>query len=158
MTTNYDGLIEKYCGLEAVDSGNDAGVYRWRRGSTNKYVFHPHGTWKNPAKVVLSTRDYYSVVNDKVVQDTLRATLTDKTILFIGSGAGLGDPNLGKLLEVCTKTCCVSIYMILKYQRRNANGTYFHTRSGSGRNIRTSVPDITYYSQRDWKFQYPNYR
>ncbi|XXH03339.1 hypothetical protein Hte_009737 [Hypoxylon texense] len=99
LTTNYDTLLENYCGFDSVDSGNEAGVLRWRRKSGNNYVFHPHGTWSNPSKLVLSTKDYYSVVRDKVIQDTMRATLTDKTILFIGCGTGLQDPNMGKLLE-----------------------------------------------------------
>ncbi|KAI1770694.1 SIR2-like domain-containing protein [Hypoxylon cercidicola] len=99
MTTNYDGLLEKYCGLQALDSRDDRTVHRWRRGSSRGYVFHPHGFWNNPDKVVLSARDYYDVVNDDVIQDTLKAILADKTVLFIGSGGGLGDPNFGQLLQ-----------------------------------------------------------
>lgn len=70
----------------------------YQRGSLDA-VFHPHGYWYNPDNVVLSAQDYYGVKGDHDVQETLRHILATKTVLFVGCGGGLADPNFGRLME-----------------------------------------------------------
>ncbi|KAH9909319.1 SIR2-like domain-containing protein [Xylariomycetidae sp. FL2044] len=97
FTTNYDDLLEKHCHMRAVDTTQPQGLIDFRRGC--KLVFHPHGIWKNPEGVVLSTGDYYNVKRDSVVQETLSHLFETRTVLFVGCGGGLKDPNYGPLLE-----------------------------------------------------------
>ncbi|KAH7010846.1 SIR2-like domain-containing protein [Microdochium trichocladiopsis] len=98
MTTNYDGLMEKYCGLSPLDSSDKDKLMEFNRRHCDG-VFHPHGYWKNPKHIVLDAIDYYKVQHDDGVQETLRNIFTGRTILFVGCGGGLADPNFGELLK-----------------------------------------------------------
>jgi hypothetical protein len=97
LTTNYDDVLEKYCGLQRVGRSNKDDVARFRRGDL-KGVFHIHGSYHDSHEVVLDTTDYYQVKHSDDLQDMLRSYLQDKTILFIGCGSGLEDPNFEVLL------------------------------------------------------------
>ncbi|KAH7319501.1 hypothetical protein BKA65DRAFT_599550 [Rhexocercosporidium sp. MPI-PUGE-AT-0058] len=98
LTTNYDDVLEKYCGLQRVGRSNQDGVSKFQRGDLNG-VFHIHGSYCDPHEVVLDTTDYYSVKHSDVVQDVLKTFLQYKTILFVGCGSGLEDPNFDALLK-----------------------------------------------------------
>jgi hypothetical protein len=98
LTTNYDDILEKYYYLQRVGRSNKDDVSRFRRGDLNG-VFHIHGSYHDSHEVVLDTRDYYEVKHSDNVQDLLRSYLQDKTILFIGCGSTLMDPNFEELLR-----------------------------------------------------------
>jgi SIR2-like domain len=49
--------------------------------------------------VVLDTTDYYEVAHSDEVQSILKNFLEFKTILFVGCGSGLEDPNFNVLLK-----------------------------------------------------------
>jgi hypothetical protein len=97
-TTNYDSLIEKVTGLRTVTWRDSAQVEYLIRG-TDPGVLHLHGHWLNPDSVVLGIRSYEMVLGDAHAQTIQHALRTMKTLLFIGCGAGLADPNLGALLR-----------------------------------------------------------
>jgi tetratricopeptide (TPR) repeat protein len=59
---------------------------------------HLHGHWQDPESVVLGIRSYEAVLGDVHAQTVLRSLRLKHTLVFIGCGAGLGDPNLGALL------------------------------------------------------------
>jgi len=98
LTTNYDDILEKHCGLQRIGRSNQDDVSRFRRGDLNG-IFHIHGSYHDAHEVVLDTTDYYDVKNSDMVQDMLRTFLQDKTILFVGCGSGLEDPNFDALLR-----------------------------------------------------------
>ena len=98
LTTNYDDLIEKWCDLDPIDSSKPDDLQKFNQRLKDG-VFHPHGYWEHPTTVVLNAINYYAVQHDDGVQETLRNILTGKTVLFVGCGGGLADPNFGKLLE-----------------------------------------------------------
>ncbi|TGJ82340.1 hypothetical protein E0Z10_g6414 [Xylaria hypoxylon] len=98
LTTNYDDLLEKHCDLEPIDASDPNGLVSFRRGS-RPAVFHPHGYWRNASNIVLSAEQYWRVKNDQVVQETLQHILATKTVLFVGCGGGLSDPNFGPLIH-----------------------------------------------------------
>lgn len=98
LTTNYDDVLEKYCGLQRIGRSNQNDVSRFRRGDLDG-VFHIHGSYHDVHEVVLNTTDYHNVKNSNMVQDMLKAFLQDKTILFVGYGSGLEDPNFNALLR-----------------------------------------------------------
>ena len=98
LTTNYDDVLEKYCGLQRVGRSNQDDISKFQRGDLNG-VFHIHGSYHDAHEVVLDTTDYYEVRHSDVVQDVLKTFLQYKTILFIGCGSGLEDPNFDALLR-----------------------------------------------------------
>jgi tetratricopeptide (TPR) repeat protein len=97
-TTNYDGLLEAVTGRPPVS---------WREGAKVERVFwedapgvlHLHGYWDEPESVVLGIRSYEQVLGDAQAQNLQRVLRTAKTLLFVGCGAGLHDPNFGALLR-----------------------------------------------------------
>lgn len=98
LTTNYDDILEKYCGLQRVGRSNQDNVSRFQRGDLDG-VFHIHGSYHDAHEVVLDTTDYYEVKHSDGVQDVLKTFLQYKTILFVGCGSGLEDPNFDALLR-----------------------------------------------------------
>nr|QZS37060.1 C164AB protein [Hypoxylon sp. CO27-5] len=98
MTTNYDDLLENHCGLPSISASDTDRLYSFQRRSFDG-VFHPHGHWKDSSNVVLSAEHYYDVVRHEGVQETLRHVLSTRTVLFVGCGGGLQDPNVGPLLR-----------------------------------------------------------
>jgi hypothetical protein len=98
LTTNYDDVLERYCGLQHIGRSNKEDVSRFQRGDLDG-VFHIHGSFHNPPEVVLDTTDYYKVKIPDIVQDILKTLLQYKSILFIGCGSGLEDPNFDVLLR-----------------------------------------------------------
>jgi hypothetical protein len=64
-----------------------------------KGVLHLHGSYREPEEVVLGTIDYFAVKQSAEVQSYLQSLLDDKTILFVGCGRGLEDPNFHALLK-----------------------------------------------------------
>ncbi|KAI1336541.1 SIR2-like domain-containing protein [Xylariaceae sp. FL0016] len=103
MTTNYDDLIEKHCHVTHIDPSDAEGIEAFQQGKSNR-IFHPHGFYKNASRVVLSGEDYNKVIQDTNVQQTLTTLCKTSTILFVGCGAGLADPNFGSLLSWVAET------------------------------------------------------
>jgi tetratricopeptide (TPR) repeat protein len=97
-TTNYDGLIEEVTGLPAVTWRDGAVVERVLRGE-EKRILHLHGYWEVPESVVLGVRDYAEVLGNAHAQTMQRAMRSLNTLLFVGCGEGLADPNFGALLR-----------------------------------------------------------
>jgi hypothetical protein len=98
MTTNYDELLEHYCGLHRVRRLIPEDVRKYERCSLNG-VFHIHGSFQDPPEVVLDSIGYYQVKTSDDVQNLLKTYLAHNTILFVGCGSGLEDPHFRALLE-----------------------------------------------------------
>ncbi|KID97830.1 ankyrin repeat containing protein, partial [Metarhizium majus ARSEF 297] len=100
MTTNYDGLIEHHCQLTALDGSQSGELELFNRRKVPNVVFHPHGYWKTPKYIVLDSLQYYDVGRvDNAVRKVLEDMLRGRTVVFVGCGAGVGDPNFGQLLQ-----------------------------------------------------------
>jgi hypothetical protein len=102
LTTNYDDVLEKFCGLQRISRSNQDDILRFQRGDLSA-VFHIHGSYHDAHEVVLDTTDYYEVKHSNEVQDILKTFLQYKTVLFIGCGSGLEDPNFDALLRWATE-------------------------------------------------------
>jgi hypothetical protein len=98
MTTNYDELLENYCDLQRVRRSIPDDVRKYEQGTLNG-VFHIHGSFQDPMEVVLDPIGYYQVKTSDDVQNLLKTYLGHSTILFVGCGSGLEDPNFNALLE-----------------------------------------------------------
>jgi hypothetical protein len=97
-TTNYDGLIEGVTGLRPITWNDDARIFRLLRGDENG-VLHLHGYWEEPDTVVLGVRSYESIVRDEQKQNVLRTLPLMRSLMFVGFGEGLSDPNFGPLFR-----------------------------------------------------------
>jgi SIR2-like domain len=97
-TTNYDDLLEEVTGLPPVTWMDGARVERVLRGD-EPGVLHLHGYWGTPESVILGIRSYEQVLGNEPAQNIQRTLATVKTLLFVGCGEGLHDPNFGKLIE-----------------------------------------------------------
>jgi tetratricopeptide (TPR) repeat protein len=97
-TTNYDGLIEESTGWPPVTWQDGAKVERVLRGS-DQGVLHLHGFWDRPETVILGIRDYARILGDVHAQSVQKAIRTTRTLLFVGCGDGLRDPNFGSVLK-----------------------------------------------------------
>jgi tetratricopeptide (TPR) repeat protein len=96
-TTNYDDLLEDVTDLPPVTWRDGSRVERLLRGD-EKGILHLHGHWDDPESVVLGIRSYEEVREDPHTQAVLRALRTLRTLIFIGCGDGLSDPNFGAFL------------------------------------------------------------
>ncbi|QSQ19298.1 SIR2 family protein [Pyxidicoccus parkwayensis] len=97
-TTNYDGLIEEATKLPAV-TWRQVGDIEHVLNKTETGVIHLHGFWRDPESVILGVRDYEKITSDRHAQLVLRSILLRSTVVFIGCGEGLADPNFGALLD-----------------------------------------------------------
>ena len=98
LTTNYDDLLEKICQSREIGRSDQSELLRFKRGELEG-ILHIHGSHHHPDEVVLDGTDYYAVTHSNEIQDILRTFLEYKTIVFVGCGSGLDDPNFGTLLK-----------------------------------------------------------
>jgi hypothetical protein len=98
FTTNYDHLLEQALHRDAVSWRNEAAVDRILRGDSNA-ILHLHGHYSDPRSVVLGWWDYAGIVDNEHTQAVMRALAMAKSILFVGFGAGLRDPNFDQFLR-----------------------------------------------------------
>jgi tetratricopeptide (TPR) repeat protein len=115
-TTNYDGLIEEGTDLQAVTWSEGARVERVLRRE-ERGVLHLHGYWRQPESVILGIRDYDKVLGDAHAQTMQQSMRSMKTLLFVGCGEGLGDPNFGALLRWSAKVFPGSEYRHFRLAR-----------------------------------------
>lgn len=97
-TTNYDDLIEEVISRPAVTWRAGAEVERVLR-QDDPGVLHLHGDWKEPESVILGIRSYEQVLGNAHAQIIQKALCTMNTLVFVGCGDGLADPNFGALLR-----------------------------------------------------------
>ena len=98
LTTNYDSLLSEATGLPPVTwEEHDKLLPLINRTSAG--ILHIHGYWQRPSSVVLGESSYDRVAADQDFQDALKSLWLGYSWIYVGSGDGLGDPNLGRLLE-----------------------------------------------------------
>lgn len=97
-TTNYDDMLAQVSGLEPVTWNDHPEVERILHGD-RKAILHLHGVWRKAESVVLGIRSYEKILGDAHAQTMLRTLRAARTLLFVGCGGGLEDPNLGALLR-----------------------------------------------------------
>ncbi|MER6612264.1 SIR2 family NAD-dependent protein deacylase [Streptomyces xantholiticus] len=103
LTTNYDDLLERASGKNTVTWDRLAEMQHEIRmpGSS---IIHLHGFWRRKESVIFGYRDYSNILKDQASQAILRALLSFKTLIFVGFGQGLSDPNFSGLTGWLTST------------------------------------------------------
>lgn len=97
-TTNYDGLIEQTHEIQPLTWQHPAYVDEWLKGA-QPGVLHLHGHFRAVDSVVLGRDSYKKTISDGHAQNVLRSLFQQRTLLFVGMGGGLDDPNFGALLD-----------------------------------------------------------
>jgi len=109
ITTNYDGLIETVCGRSAITWRDGPSAQRILRGDDDS-VLHVHGYWRDPESVILGVRSYEAVLANRPAQAMLRSLATMRSLILVGFGAGLEDPNFHALRRWMATTLAESEY------------------------------------------------
>jgi SIR2-like domain len=58
-------------------------------------VLHLHGYYRQVDSIILGARSYGEICRDEFAQTALRGLMISGTLVFVGCGAGLEDPNFG---------------------------------------------------------------
>jgi len=99
LTTNYDTLIENALGFSAVSQSNPALFLALANGSQTNLVGHLHGVWTEPGGVIFGTKDYERAKADEGVGTIHRSLYTNNSLVYIGFGQGMYDPNFSAVRE-----------------------------------------------------------
>lgn len=118
-TCNYDGIIEAALEIPGITWRDHGMVTKFLRGDLDA-VLHLHGHFREPQSVVLGIDSYQRIVGSQHAQAVQRALFLERTLVFVGFGAGLDDPNFGALLdwaaEVVTGSDCFHVRLAVDDQ------------------------------------------
>jgi SIR2-like domain/NACHT domain len=98
-TLNYDNLFEDATGRKAVTWLDKQEVQEVLLKVVANAVLHLHGWFKEPESVVLGLSSYLAVKADPHAQAVLQLFTIGRTLLFIGCGDTVLDPNFTRLLN-----------------------------------------------------------
>ena len=99
ITTNYDDLLDKHIGGNTIISDGTPALKRFFR-KMDTGICHVHGIWWHSKGAVLDNMDYQRTLQDDTLQQDLKNSMSSsEVLLFVGTGAGLDDPNFGHLLS-----------------------------------------------------------
>jgi len=95
-TTNYDSLLENALGRSPSTWQDASSAQQIIRG-TSKNVLHLHGAWEFPESIIFGAASYGKLLSDSPAQAIEQILVGDNTLIFIGCGDGLSDPNFQEL-------------------------------------------------------------
>ena len=98
-TLNYDNLLEDATSRRAVTWLKADEVQEVIQGVVTDAVLHLHGWFREPESVVLGLSSYLSVKDHPHAKAVLELFTIGKTLLFVGCGETVRDPNLTRLIE-----------------------------------------------------------
>ncbi len=98
IKTNYDPLIENVTNLERATWKEKARAQNIINGD-ERAILHLHGHHLEPHTMIVSALDYQDIQTKEITQDLQKVMATRSSLLFVGCGATLDDPNLGGLVD-----------------------------------------------------------
>lgn len=98
-TLNYDGLLSSATGRRPVTWQNADAVQDVLLSDGASAVLHLHGHWEAPESVVLGLESYLRVKTEPHARAVLDLFTIDRTLLFVGCGDTIQDPNFTRLIE-----------------------------------------------------------
>ena len=98
-TLNYDTLIEQATDRRAITWQQADAVTDVLRNTTQDAVLHLHGVYTEPGSVVLGLASYLKVRDDAHASTVLRSLAQGRTLLFVGCGDTVSDPNFARLIQ-----------------------------------------------------------
>lgn len=102
-TVNYDTLVEKHTQRVARTWRFAPELQSSLSGLTTD-IAHLHGCWTEPESVVFGGQSYGRLVGSESAQALEKAVGSIRSLLFIGCGDGLTDPNFATLLRWLEQT------------------------------------------------------
>jgi hypothetical protein len=96
-TLNYDHLLEQTTGHPAITWQEPNAVQEVLRGH-RQAILHLHGEYQKPESVVLGLASYHKVKDDPHAKAVLQWFTLGKTLLFVGCGDTVLDPNFQQLI------------------------------------------------------------
>jgi hypothetical protein len=96
-TLNYDHLLEQVTGHPAITWQDTNAVQEVLRGH-RQAILHLHGEYQKPESVVLGLASYQKVKADPHAKAILQCFTLGKTLLFVGCGDTVLDPNFQQLI------------------------------------------------------------
>ena len=124
-TTNYDDLLADALGWPVVTWRDPTRLQRVLRGH-DRAVVHLHGHWRDPESVVFGASSYADVLRDAGAAMFLKTTVYARTLLFVGFGAGLHDPNFSNLRRWMRNELALSTYKHYRLVREKDLSTLRH--------------------------------
>jgi hypothetical protein len=115
-TTNYDNLFEAASNLPTVIWSQGELALAFLRGDRSG-ILHLHGHYTFPETVVFGTETYSDICCDPPAQNALRSALARDTVVFVGCGAGVDDPNFAGLMKWskdALKNCLHTHYLLVR--------------------------------------------
>lgn len=97
-TTNYDTLLSEDGGPPPIPWTDGPRSLKVLRGDLNG-ILHLHGVHDVPDSVVFGDAGYDLVRADKFAQFRQQVLAAVRTLVFVGCGEGLRDPNFASLLD-----------------------------------------------------------
>ena len=97
-TLNYDALIEQASNRKPVTWLREDKVQEVLRREITDAVLHIHGWFDEPESVVLSLNSYAKVAGHAHTKAVLQLFTIDRTLLFVGCGGTVKDPNFSQLV------------------------------------------------------------
>lgn len=98
-TLNYDNLLEDATERSAVTWLKADDVQDVLTRVNVNAVLHPHGWFREPESVVLGLSSYLAVKDHPHAKAVLQLFTLDRTLLFVGCGDTVLDPNFTRLIE-----------------------------------------------------------
>ncbi|WP_148285562.1 SIR2 family protein [Microbacterium sp. B24] len=106
LTTNYDTLLATDDRRAAT--WQDTADMQEIMSGASRDIGHLHGVWTAPESVILSAADYDRLLAAEAAQMLQRSVSFLKSMVYVGYGAGLSDPNFSRLIELHSRTFGVS--------------------------------------------------
>jgi hypothetical protein len=97
-TLNYEGLIEQASNWKPVTWLSEDKVQEVLRREITDAVLHIHGWFDEPESVVLGLNSYAKVAGHAHTKAVLQLFTIDRTLLFVGCGGTVKDPNFSQLV------------------------------------------------------------
>jgi hypothetical protein len=131
-TLNYDSLAEKQLGRAEVTWKQEFKVDRAIDGLTVEAggkdldpILHLHGHWSAADSVVFGTKSYEEVVQHAHAQAVQRVFAAGKTMLLVGCGGTMTDPNFKQFFDDCGKILTATGRQHFVLCRKGEENTYF---------------------------------
>jgi hypothetical protein len=96
-TLNYDHLLVEETGRPAITWQEANAVQDVLRG-TREAILHLHGEYQKPESVVLGLDTYHKAKDDPHGKAVMQCLTLSKTLLFVGCGDTVLDPNFQQLI------------------------------------------------------------
>lgn len=102
LTTNYDHLLETVLG-RSTSTWREAAQMQAVIQSRSTSIGHLHGSFHDPVSIIFGGQSYGMVLGDEAAQALQQAIAFTHSLVFVGFGAGLADPNFAGLRNWLTQ-------------------------------------------------------